>query len=230
MANMFLKLWRRVLHHGRFSFCNQSVTTSVSTRNLPLQQKSGLFSHKLRMKWSIVQLWLFHLWHLTKQFQWSDWAPESWNIFFYIMGTVFAVSYNNTLKDGLVLWQNTNNFKFHSSSSSIISLCPDHSSSVGSLMAWQRFCSSPKQTTYLPSPPASTIIQLSAKLCSSFTSPLSYVIIETLSLRCGSHPYTLFVWSTKTRLPIKHKGNEANLMSGFKFHISLAPEWDVRCL
>lgn len=37
------------------------------------------------------------------------------------------------------------------------------------------------------------------------------------SVLCGSHPYSP-VWSTKTRLPIKHEWNASNLMSGFKIH------------
>lgn len=80
-------------------------------------------------------IWLFHLWHLTKHFSiiWlspgvmEHFSPDT-------IGTMCAASYNNTLRDGLVLWQNTNNFQdmLHPSSPSIISL---HFTSTGALMA-----------------------------------------------------------------------------------------------
>lgn len=112
----------------------------VSHRNLGPPQTSGLFVKNLGRSCQLVNfvfLFFFGLWHLTITFQLSDSTPESWTFFSFTIGTVIAVSYENTLRDGLVLGQNTNNFQdmLHPSSPSIISLSPRsfHFTSAGAL-------------------------------------------------------------------------------------------------
>lgn len=128
-------------------FTDLSTTSWLlkSYRDLQLTQKLVL----LMMNWSIVQFWLCLLQHLTIHFSVIWWSLRGMEQFFciYTIGTMSAVSYNNTLKDGLVLGQNTNNFwdMFHPSAPSLITLhCFSqlHSSGCFNVLWWSLHCQS----------------------------------------------------------------------------------------
>ena len=138
-----------------------------------------------------------------------------------------AVTSNNTLKDGLVLWRNTNNFQdvFRCSSPSIISLSAPslHFSSTASLMARHRFCTSSKLHIFLlfsllEKYPLYTRTSLlgSAFL---FTSSLSYMNVHTELL-------VRLIYKDSTRqLNVNEMKQIKWAASSFTLH--LLPKWDI---
>lgn len=118
-------------------------------------RKSGLFSQIIDGEVNNCPIFFcfFSFVTFNKTFSIMRLSPGVMEHFFYTIGTMSAVTSNNTLKDGLVLWRNTNNFQdvFRCSSPSIISLSAPslHFSSTASLMARHRFCTSSKLHIFL---------------------------------------------------------------------------------